>query len=231
MKKKAVFHWSGGKDSALGLFKILQENRFEVVSLLTTFDAENQSSNVHDIPINIIEAQAKSIGIPLCKVFVNNDLSDYKIKMQAISQQFKRQGIAHYIFADLEVSQMKTYRENLFNPMGFDVVEALENMNSHEVIQEFLNSGIKAKIVVIQEDKLSKSYLTKELNPSCVDSFPPEIDVCGEFGEYHSLAYAGGLFKHEVEFNFGEKYRTSHQIKLETGELKTYHYWQVEILD
>ena len=38
IKKKAVFHWSGGKDSALALQDILKKDEFEVVSLLTTFD-------------------------------------------------------------------------------------------------------------------------------------------------------------------------------------------------
>lgn len=30
-RKKAVFNWSGGKDSALALYKVLQEKEFQVV--------------------------------------------------------------------------------------------------------------------------------------------------------------------------------------------------------
>jgi len=36
MKKKAVFSWSTGKDSTLALHKILNQNEFEIVSLITT---------------------------------------------------------------------------------------------------------------------------------------------------------------------------------------------------
>ena len=39
-RKKAVFNWSGGKDSALALYKVLQEGEFEVVSLLTTVNRD-----------------------------------------------------------------------------------------------------------------------------------------------------------------------------------------------
>lgn len=229
MKKKAVFHWSGGKDSALSLLKILNEKKLDVIALVTIFDSESEKSNVHSIPIDILEKQANTIGIPLHKVFVNKDLSNYKSQMQVLAQNFRNQGVSHFIFGDLDISGMKSYRENLFQPMEIHVVEPLENMNSEEVMRAFLKSGIKAKIVVIQEDKLDKSFLTKELNHDAINLFPPEIDICGEFGEYHTLSYAGGLFKNEVEFSFGEKFKISEQIKLENGAIKTFNYWQVEI--
>ena len=40
--KKAVFKWSGGKNSALALHKILQHNDFEVIALLTTINKRNK---------------------------------------------------------------------------------------------------------------------------------------------------------------------------------------------
>lgn len=43
-RKKAVFNWSGSKDSALALYKVLQSNEFEVVSLPTTV---NKNSGPH----------------------------------------------------------------------------------------------------------------------------------------------------------------------------------------
>ncbi|SFB76938.1 Dph6-related ATP pyrophosphatase [Kaistella jeonii] len=41
--KKAVFNWSGGKDSALALQKVLEEKEFEVIALLTTMNEESQN--------------------------------------------------------------------------------------------------------------------------------------------------------------------------------------------
>ncbi len=48
-RKKAVFNWSGGKDSALALQTILQDNQFDVVSLLTTINEETLTSSIHSI--------------------------------------------------------------------------------------------------------------------------------------------------------------------------------------
>jgi diphthamide synthase (EF-2-diphthine--ammonia ligase) len=79
-RKKAVFNWSGGKDSALALQKILIENKFEVVSLLTTINEETLSSSIHSIPLEIISKQAESIGIPLYTVLLSKDLKRYDKK-------------------------------------------------------------------------------------------------------------------------------------------------------
>ena len=64
-RKKAVFNWSGGKDSALALYKILQDKNYEITSLLTTVNKETQYSSMHRIPVSLLKAQAKSIGLPI----------------------------------------------------------------------------------------------------------------------------------------------------------------------
>lgn len=48
---RAVFNWSGGKDSAH--------------ALLTTVDRGTRRSSMHGIPLPLLQAQAESIGIPL----------------------------------------------------------------------------------------------------------------------------------------------------------------------
>ena len=68
MKEKAVFNWSGGKDSALALTQVLQEGRYDVVSLLTTVHRTTRQSSMHHIPQSLLKRQAESIGIPLFEV-------------------------------------------------------------------------------------------------------------------------------------------------------------------
>ena len=64
-RRRAVFNWSGGKDSALALQTVLREDRYEVVSLLTTVDASNDRSSMHGIPAELLRMQADSIGLPI----------------------------------------------------------------------------------------------------------------------------------------------------------------------
>ena len=72
--KKAVFNWSGGKDSALALYTVLQQKQFEVVALLTTVNEETELSSIHAIPFSLLMKQAESIGIPLYPVFLPKNL-------------------------------------------------------------------------------------------------------------------------------------------------------------
>lgn len=228
-RKKAVFNWSGGKDSALALYKVLQENEFEVVSLLTTVNEEISKSSVHEIPLEILENQAKSIGIPLYVVPFHKALTNYEDKMSKAVLHFEQENVTHFIFGDIFLSDIKTYREQKLNPLGIEVVEPLWNKTSEEVMSEFLKSGIKSKIIVTNADQLDKMFIGKDLDGETVKSFPTNIDICGENGEYHTLSYSGGLFKNLVDFTISNVIKTSYDIKLANGETKMYNYWQAEI--
>lgn len=228
-QKKAVFNWSGGKDSALALYKVLQQREFEVIALLTTINEETGTSSVHSIPIEILQKQAESIDIPLYTVKFAKDLNNYDDKMRTALNHFKEQGVTHFIFGDIFLTDIKTYRESKLNPLGIEVVEPLWNKSPVQVIEEFLNSGIKSKIIVTQADKLGREFIGKDLDRSTMNLFPNDIDVCGENGEYHTLSYAGGPFRNTVDFSIQNIEKEVYSIKLNNGEIKTYEYWQAGI--
>jgi diphthamide synthase (EF-2-diphthine--ammonia ligase) len=71
MKQKIVFCWSGGKDSALALNRVLRDNRYQVVSLLTTCSEHFQRVSMHGVRLELFDQQAASIGLPLEKVFLS----------------------------------------------------------------------------------------------------------------------------------------------------------------
>ncbi|QDP84290.1 adenine nucleotide alpha hydrolase [Chryseobacterium sp. SNU WT5] len=227
--KKAVFNWSGGKDSALALQKIIQENEYEVISLLTTFSKETLKSSMHNISLDILTKQAESIGIPLYTVFFAKELNNYDEKMREAVDHFKQQNVAHFIFGDIHLFDVKTYRESKLNPLGIEVLEPLWGKTSEEIMEDLLRSGIKTKIIITQADKLDSSFIGKDLDADLVRLFPSDIDICGEEGEYHTLAYEGGPFKKKVEFLISEANKISHEFKLDDGELKTFEYWQAEV--
>lgn len=228
-QKKAVFNWSGGKDSALALHKVLLEKEFDVVALLTTINEETLTSSVHAIPIEILKKQAESIGIPLETVLFRKDLSNYEEMMQQTVTHFKNQGVTHFIFGDIFLEDIKAYREAKLNPLGIEVVEPLWGRSSAEIMDDFLKANIKAKIIVTKTDILDQTFIGKDLNIETVNSFPKNMDVCGENGEYHTLAYAGGLFKKEVLFSIKNIHKISYDINLDDGKTKTFDYWQAEI--
>lgn len=224
--KKAVFNWSGGKDSALALYTVLQQKQFEVVALLTTVNEETELSSMHAIPFSLLMKQAESIGIPLYPVFLPKNLPVYEQRMLDAAQHFKAQGVEHFIFGDIYLSDVRKYREDRLHPLGIEVVEPIWNLDSTEVMQNFLDSGIRTKIIVTDASKLDRSFIGQDIDAALIERMPEDVDICGENGEYHTFAYGGALFKQAVEFEIVETRQMSYDFKLENGEEKTYHYWQ-----
>ncbi len=56
--KKAIFNWSGGKDSALALYKIKQAEEYEVLTLLTSVSQKYQRISMHGVRKELLELQS-----------------------------------------------------------------------------------------------------------------------------------------------------------------------------
>ena len=63
-----LFCWSGGKDSAMALHALLQQKHFRVVALLTTLTEGYDRIAMHGVRRELLERQARSIGLPLHEV-------------------------------------------------------------------------------------------------------------------------------------------------------------------
>jgi hypothetical protein len=45
----------------------------------------------------------------------------------------------------------------------------------------------------------------KEISKELISTFPENIDVCGENGEFHTFVFEGPIFKYPIAFEVGEK--------------------------
>ena len=229
-KLKVVMNWSGGKDSALALYRLLQSELYEVVALITGIDKENRSSSVHGLPMSLLQQQAESIGIPLYTFEFNRDLTNYQSAIAEITGYFKDRRINTFAFGDLQSSNIKPAREKLLNPLGINVLEPLWVKCNEEVMNDFLHSEISATIIVADATIFPQTIIGKDLNRQTINSFPKGIDLCGESGEYHTLTYKGAIYQRAVKFRIDNSYLNKYNIRLNSGEIKSYAYWQAKII-
>lgn len=224
---KAIFNWSGGKDSALALHKALNDGKYEIIALLTTVNSDKKRSTMHDIPLCLLQKQAESIGIPLYIVNLpTSGLSeDYKKHMLNAAEHFRKKGVTHFIFGDIFLHDVRKYREENLSPYGITVVEPLWDMSTEEVMEEFLKSGLRTIIVTTTASDLGMEFIGKEITGDLIAKFPPNIDVCGENGEYHTFCFDGPIFRQPVSYKTGEPFKMGFPIKLDTGETRIYEYW------
>lgn len=229
-KIKAVFNWSGGKDSAHALYRVLQTGKYDIVALLTTINRDTKESTMHHIPYNLLLAQAESIGIPLYSVNLTpkGNMEDYAASMAQAVLHFKEQGVTHFIFGDICLYDVRAYREQQLAPYGITVVEPLWGMETDEVMQAFLETGLRSVIVTTTEE-LGKDFIAREIDQNFVDSLPLGTDRNGEQGEYHSFCFEGPIFKFPIPFSLGKPESRSFDIKYEDGSIKTHSYWFAEL--
>jgi uncharacterized protein (TIGR00290 family) len=207
MKKKIVFCWSGGKDSALALNRILRDERYEIVSLLTTCNEHFQRVSMHGVRLELLDAQAAAIGLPLEKVFVSQRSSneEYQQKMSACLLANKARGVTGCVFGDIFLEDLKRWREENLAKVGMRGIFPLWKIDSRKLIGEFIALGFGSVICCVNDAYLGEDAVGRNINAEFIASLPPEVDPCGENGEFHSFAYAGPIFKQPVRFKVGEK--------------------------
>ncbi|MFD4929880.1 hypothetical protein ACFWMS_13250 [Peribacillus butanolivorans] len=205
LKEKIIACFSGGKDSTYMLHKLLKENKYEVVSLLTTVTNDDETSG-HMVDFKLIQAQAESIGIPLYKIqYPLYDGKGFEKGLIDVMNFFGNQGISKIAFGDLFLEDCIEYKKNLVESNGYELILPLAGINTKQLVQEFIDLGYKAKIVSIRLDKLDPSFLGRDLDQKFIEDLPDDVDPCGEFGEYHSFVYNGDIFSNPIQLDLEDE--------------------------
>jgi uncharacterized protein (TIGR00290 family) len=207
VKEKVIFCWSGGKDSALALNRILADERYEVVSLLTTCNEHFQRVSMHGVRLELLERQAEAIGLPLEKVFVSQRSSneEYQEKMSSCLLAHKARGVAASAFGDIFLEDLKLWREQSLALVGMRGIFPIWKIDSRELIDEFIALGFGSVTCCVNDAWLDENAVGRNIDREFIDSLPIGVDPCGENGEFHSFAFAGPIFNKPVRFTVGEK--------------------------
>ena len=212
MIPKAIFCWSGGKDSALALYHILQKSNYEVVALLTTLNEQYNRISMHGVQEALLEKQIQAIGLPLIKMYVREgNNAEYEKNMEKLLLEYKSRGVSYVIFGDIFLEDLRDYREKNLAKIGLKGVFPLWKKDTKKLVHDFLHLGFKTIICCVNDALLNEKHVGKELTRDFIHKLPPTVDPCGENGEFHSFCYDGPLYKHPVKFSVGEKtYRPLH---------------------
>lgn len=234
MKPKAIFNWSSGKDSALALYKTLQEENFEIVALLTSINEEFQRISMHGVHVSLLEKQAESLGFDLIKMEIPKEpsMEQYREIMTATMSQIQASGITHSIFGDIFLEDLRKYREDQLKEIGMEAVFPLWKQNTLDLIREFLRLGFKTIVTCVNETYLDKSFAGRIIDESFINDLPEKVDPCGENGEFHTFTFDGPLFKKPVQFETGETVKKTYPKPKATPEDEDgeYVFWFCDLI-
>jgi len=209
--KKAVFNWSGGKDSALALHYIQQQNEYDVKTLLTSVNDKFDRISMHGVRTELLHQQAKSLGINIQELRLpeNPNMEEYNSLLTTLNEGLKDQGITHSVFGDIFLEDLKIYRENQLAKVGLKAHFPLWKRNTKELVHEFIDLGFKTILVCTKAELLGKEFVGEVITKDLLKEFPKNVDPCGENGEFHTFVYDGPIFENPIDFTIGEKvYKT-----------------------
>ena len=198
--------WSGGKDSALALHSLLKQGGLRPAALLTTVTEGYDRISMHGVRRELLQLQAESLRLPLHEAFIPPQCvnSIYEARMEAALRQYLGKGIRHVAFGDIFLEDLRIYREKNLARLEMQAVFPLWKRDTRELIREFHASGFRAVAVCIDPKVLDRSFAGRELDASFFADLPPNVDPCGENGEFHTFVFDGPIFSRRIEFTAGE---------------------------
>jgi uncharacterized protein (TIGR00290 family) len=235
MKKKITISWSGGKDSALSLYRILHSSDVEVVGIHTVINEETRRVGMHGIREELIERQADAMDLPLTKLYLpgSEDHTSYTNLMQSYFENCVSNGIGGIVFGDIFLQDLKNFREELLRPYPLQPLFPLWKIRSEEIMSTFLDLGFKTVVCAANAKYFKSSDAGRTIDKSFISELPEDVDCCGENGEYHTFVYEGPIFKYPLKIVINEVVEKtySYQTMNDNGvaEEKRSKFWFREI--
>ena len=205
-RPKALLSWSSGKDSAWSLHVLRTRREVEVAGLLTTVNEVHSRVAMHAVRVELLEAQAEAVGLPLWKIPIPSPCTnaEYEAAMLTAVDRAKREGIGSVAFGDLFLQDIRRYREERLKETGVAPIFPIWAMPTRELAYEMVKSGLRARVTCVDPKQLPESFAGREFDARFLADLPADVDPCGEKGEFHTFAYDGPMFKHPVPVESGE---------------------------
>jgi uncharacterized protein (TIGR00290 family) len=229
-KEPIILSWSGGKDSAYALYKLMNDERYEVKYLLSTFNVNFKRLSMHGVKEELVDAQAESIGISLIKVYVyGNSNGEYEMQMKAALLSIKEEGINKIAFGDIFLEDLKDYRETMMHAVGMECIFPLWKNDTTILVNDFIAKGFKTYTCCINDAYLDESWAGRLVDHSFLQALPATVDPCGENGEFHTFCADGPVFKSAIPIKLSDKIYKPLETAVDT-KTKGFWYCDMELL-
>ena len=224
-------NWSGGKDSALALWRVLQTGQYSIDTLLTTLNAANRRVSMHGVREELLNAQAARLGLPQTKLFLPEEsaITDYQQQMDVVLESWVKAGATHAVFGDIFLDDLRTWRELQLARWSLTSIFPLWQTASLQLLEEFWAAGFATVVVSVNSQYLDASFCGRVLDRTFVNELPSNVDPCGENGEFHTFVYQAPYFTAPIPVQVGEKVSKNYTYKTSSGQEMTSTYYFADL--
>lgn len=190
----------------MALERALRDPTLEVVGLLTTLNEAHGRVSIHGVRRELVEAQAKSLGLPLHWVPLpdacTNDV--YETRMSQTMNGWKDAGVTHVIHGDLFLEDVRAYREKKLALVGMVGVFPIWGEDTTKLARHCIDAGFKPILCSVDTEQLDARFCGRAFDGSLLAELPSSVDPCGERGEFHTFVWDAPIFSHPVPVVTGQ---------------------------
>src|SRR3954468_13344791 len=163
---KCLVSWSSGKDSAWLVHVLRQQPDVEIAALLTTINESAQRVAMHAVRMDVLQAQAEALGLPLWKVPIPSPCPNevYERAMAAAVSRAVAEGFTHMAFGNLFLEDIRRYREERLAGTGLTPIFPLFGADTAALAREMIAGGLTARITCVNPRVLDRQFAGRDFD-------------------------------------------------------------------
>jgi len=191
---------TGGKDSALALYRALKQG-YEVKYLATMLPQREDSWMFHFPNIHLTDLFAEAVGIPLVKAetagMKETELKDLKNLLATLD-------IEGVVSGAISSQYQKKRIDQVCRELGLKSIAPLWQENPVALLKEVLSLNFEVIVVGVYAYGFDQNWLGRKIDLATVDSLIElnkryGVSPVGEGGEYETLVLDAPFFKKRIE--------------------------------
>jgi diphthine-ammonia ligase len=197
---------TGGKDSALALYRVLGEG-YEVKCLVSMIPLREDSWMFHYPNIRLVDLFAEAVGIQLVKAETSGVKEEEVEDLRLLIEKLDVEGIVSGAIAS---GYQKVRIEGICRQLGLKCITPLWNENPLNILREILDLKFDVIITGVYAYGFSKEWLGRRIDEEAVADLTElnrhyGVSLVGEGGEYETLVLDAPFFKKRIRIIEAER--------------------------
>ena len=117
---------------------------------------------------------------------------------------YKGRGVSAVAFGDILLEDLRKTRESNLQKVEMTGVFPIWKKDTTKLAKEFIDLGFKAIVTCVDSRVLDKKFVGRDFDKQFLNELPPNVDPCGENGEFHSFVYSGPIFETKISYKKGK---------------------------
>jgi len=190
----------------MALDVIRHDEEIDLVALLVTMNGVADRVAMHAVRRDLVEAQADRLGLALNVIEIPSPCTNavYELRMSEAIDSALADNVEHFVFGDLFLDDVRSYREEKLAGTGISPLFPLWGQPTDTLAQSMIDSGVQAVVTCVDPSRIPASFAGRFFDGSLLADLPPDVDPCGERGEFHTFVFDGPGFSSPIDIEIGE---------------------------